>query len=228
MKKYHTPCKFLILVFFFTLFIQAYSNNYTVVNTLNSGNGSLREAITNANSHAGADTVAFNIPATDAGYNSATGTWTITLISLLPYLADMTGGLIFIDGNTQTINQGDSNIYGPEIIIHSNTSLYFCFALASPNSTIRSLIINGFANAVVFSNSTCINSTLRDMFIGIDNILKNKIDPWLKPLVSDEKGYAEVRPIHIMDMGNLIGQKIGRLTILEEYQKYVMTKQFTK
>ena len=46
------------------------------------------------------------------------------------------------------------------------------------------------------------------MFEGIDRVLKNKIDPTLKPIEADEKGYGNVRPIHILDIGNLIGNNV--------------------
>lgn len=49
---------------------------------------------------------------------------------------------------------------------------------------------------------------LIEMFDGIDRILKNKIDPWLDPIVPDEKGYGKVRPIHILDMENLISSSV--------------------
>lgn len=41
---------------------------YTVTNTSNSGAGSLRQAITDANAHAGTDTIQFNIALTDANH----------------------------------------------------------------------------------------------------------------------------------------------------------------
>lgn len=49
---------------------------------------------------------------------------------------------------------------------------------------------------------------LKEMFEGIDMVLKNKIDPSLKPIVVDDKGYGSVRPIHILDIGNLIGNNV--------------------
>jgi hypothetical protein len=49
---------------------------------------------------------------------------------------------------------------------------------------------------------------LQEMFDGINKTLKNQLDPWLEPLKSDEKGYVHLRPIHIMDIGNLIGQNV--------------------
>ncbi len=49
---------------------------------------------------------------------------------------------------------------------------------------------------------------LREMFAGIDAVLKNQIDPSLAPIETDERGYGSVRPIHILDIGNLIGNNV--------------------
>lgn len=49
---------------------------------------------------------------------------------------------------------------------------------------------------------------LHEMFAGFDAALKNKIDPSLKPIETDEKGYGRVRPIHILDMCNLIASNV--------------------
>ena len=49
---------------------------------------------------------------------------------------------------------------------------------------------------------------LREMFQGIDDTLKNKIDTTLAPIKIDEKGYGYVRPIHILDMANFIGANV--------------------
>ncbi|WP_134902661.1 ribonucleoside-triphosphate reductase, adenosylcobalamin-dependent, partial [Paenibacillus polymyxa] len=66
---------------------------------------------------------------------------------------------------------------------------------------------------------------LREMFAGIDRVLKNEIDPGLAPLEdvmvpfdhkptgltlqqANPRGYQRVRPIHILDIGNLIGNNV--------------------
>lgn len=49
---------------------------------------------------------------------------------------------------------------------------------------------------------------LMEMFLGIDKVLKNQIDPTLAPIQPDEKGYGRVRPIHILDIENLIGNNV--------------------
>lgn len=45
---------------------------------------------------------------------------------------------------------------------------------------------------------------MMDLFEVVDKTLKNKIDPTLKPIEMDEKGYGRVRPIHVLDIGNMI------------------------
>jgi hypothetical protein len=54
----------------------AQAATFTVLNTNDSGAGSLRQAITSANAAAGADTIAFDIP--------GAGVHTITFASTLP------------------------------------------------------------------------------------------------------------------------------------------------
>jgi hypothetical protein len=53
----------------------------SVTNTLDSGHGSLRYEIAQAEKGNGKDMVAFNIPKSDPGYNASTGAWTIKLTS---------------------------------------------------------------------------------------------------------------------------------------------------
>lgn len=59
-----------------------------------------------------------------------------------------------------------------------------------------------------FGGTASGHESLKDMFIGIDNVFKNKIDEHLDPIEIDEKGYGNVRPIHIMDIANLIGANV--------------------
>lgn len=49
---------------------------------------------------------------------------------------------------------------------------------------------------------------LKEMFEGINKVLKNEIDPYLDPIEIDGKGYGKVRPVHILDIGNLIGANV--------------------
>ncbi|RLC52255.1 MAG: hypothetical protein DRZ79_01480 [Candidatus Cloacimonadota bacterium] len=82
---------------------------FTVTNTNDSGAGSLRQAILDANANAGKDDIDFNIPTSDAGYGNWTGTadywWKITLASDLPAITES----VNINGFSQTTNVGDTN-----------------------------------------------------------------------------------------------------------------------
>ena len=82
---------------------------YFVTTTNDSGAGSLRQAILDANGNPGLDEIEFNIPLGDPNYSNWTGTgdfwWIITLDSNLP---DITEDLT-IDGLSQSINVADSN-----------------------------------------------------------------------------------------------------------------------
>src|SRR5436190_6264800 len=69
-------------------------STFTVINTNDSGAGSLRQAILDANTNLGLDTICFNIP--------GSGVHTISLTSALPPIADP----VFIDGYTQPANGG--------------------------------------------------------------------------------------------------------------------------
>ena len=99
---------------------------------------SLREAIEAANNDAGTDTIAFNIPLTDTGYevSGITGTWTISLTSSLPTLTD---DATIISGTTQT----DLNPDGPEIEISgANLSGAHCLFIQSADNVVHGLVIN--------------------------------------------------------------------------------------
>jgi ribonucleoside-triphosphate reductase len=68
-----------------------------------------------------------------------------------------------------------------------------------------------------FGGTASGHEPLREMFEGIDRVLKNQIDPTLAPLqevynefdrVSTDGDWRRVRPIHILDIGNLIGANV--------------------
>ena len=82
---------------------------YTVINTNDSGAGSLRQAILDANTNPGLDAIDFAIPLADPNYSNWTGTgdfwWKITLASNLPDIEeDLT-----INGLSQSTNIADTN-----------------------------------------------------------------------------------------------------------------------
>jgi hypothetical protein len=122
---------------------------FTVTRTEDSGAGTLRQAILDANAHAGSDTVVFHIPIADSGLDLSTGTWNIRPRAELPELQDR--GTV-IDGETQTAFIGsDSNPKGPVIVVDGgsagNTS---GIILSGQRHTLRNIIIHRFRYRQVY------------------------------------------------------------------------------
>ncbi|PSB15514.1 DUF4347 domain-containing protein [Phormidesmis priestleyi ULC007] len=106
------------------------ANDTVVTNTSDSGEGSLRQAIINANAFAGANTISFAIP--------GTGVQTIALQSALPVISDV----VTIDGATQT---GFTNT--PLIVLDGTAAGTTASGLhlTAGGSTIKGLAIENFA-----------------------------------------------------------------------------------
>jgi hypothetical protein len=141
------------------------NTTYTVTNTNDSGIGSLRQAITDANNHPGPDIVAFNIPTSDPGY--VNNVWVIQPGSLLPSL---TGGETTIDGTTQTSNQGDTNIFGPEVQLDgvNLSSTAWLLSVESNDNAIKglSIIRGGGAGIIIIAGAS--DNTISGNYIGSD------------------------------------------------------------
>ncbi len=71
----------LVAIFLVLVSVHAPAATLTVVNTLDAGPGSLRQAIADANATQDLDTIRFHIPTSDLGYDPATGVWTISVFS---------------------------------------------------------------------------------------------------------------------------------------------------
>ncbi|MBU7579208.1 MAG: right-handed parallel beta-helix repeat-containing protein, partial [Porphyrobacter sp.] len=111
-----------------------------VTNTNDSGTGSLRAAISFANSNPGADTISFAIP--------GAGPHTITVTSALP---DLTDNGTVIDGTTQAGSVCRDLWAGGGHDLRINLTGGSSFAglrLAGANQTVRGLSLTGFDNAV--------------------------------------------------------------------------------
>lgn len=145
-----------------------FSITYTVTNTNDSGNGSLRKAISNCLVNQGAHTIEFNIPTSDPGYDATTGVWTIVFDDALPAI---TTGYITIDGTTQTQNQGNTNPDGPEICLNgAGNTVEYCFSLLNANSNvIKGLIINEFLYGIQIYGTNGKNNIIIGNYLGTNH-----------------------------------------------------------
>ncbi|APW36294.1 hypothetical protein RD110_02935 [Rhodoferax koreense] len=127
---------------------------YTVTNTNDSGAGSLRQAITNANGNAGTDTINFNI--------AGTAVHTITLSSALPTIT----GTVILDATTD--NSFAANGNRPAVILDGNNLNADGLELAtgSGGSTIRGLIIRNFQGDGIQIDAGSSGNTIAGNYIG--------------------------------------------------------------
>jgi CSLREA domain-containing protein len=122
---------------------------------------SLRAAITEANLHAGPDTILFNIP--------GSGVQTITIGSALPTITDTTGG-VTIDGYSQpgaSVNTDpliDNAVIKIQITSpNPNTDGMF---ISSANNVIRGLSMYNLHRSIVFQTVSAKNNAVTGSFIG--------------------------------------------------------------
>jgi hypothetical protein len=132
---------------------------YTVTNTDDSGAGSLRQAILDANANAGLDTIDFSIPGAVVH--------TITPASALPTITDP----VVIDGYTQpgsspnTLAVGDDAVL--EIELDGAGANFNGITVTAGGSTIQGLVVSGFsANAQAILLLTNGGNTVRGCFVG--------------------------------------------------------------
>ncbi|MBL8151113.1 MAG: hypothetical protein JNN15_14395 [Blastocatellia bacterium] len=135
---------FLILIVFsvYVSSSKAQSNMIRVTNTADSGDGSLRAALTAANQTPNS-TIVFSIPRNDPGFRETV--FVIKPLTPLPVI-DRDGTVI--DGASQTaFDPGNTNPAGPEIFIDGTMSGSGANGLvvSSNNNIIKSLVISNFA-----------------------------------------------------------------------------------
>ena len=145
----------------------ARSNTYTVTNTNDTGAGSLRQAITDANANPGADTIQFDIPGSDPNCDSG-GVCTITVSpSDLPLITDA----VTIDGYTQTGAAVNTSATGTNAVLKivlsgTNSSSGAGLSLGANSITIRGLVIGGFLDGIGGGSLNDIH--ILGCFIGVD------------------------------------------------------------
>ncbi|HEX3252036.1 MAG TPA: hypothetical protein VHS05_21545 [Pyrinomonadaceae bacterium] len=170
-EKTNASRRYLCAVLMSVVFLchSAYANTFTVTNTADSGAGSLRQAILDANTTPGSPhTIVFNIPTADSGFNGSV--FTIKPLSELPVvIRDIT-----IDGSTQSALTGDTNQFGPEIVLNGSLFSPGSGLRLDDNNVVKGLVINGFSGAgilmswVFASGLVANNNQILENYIGTD------------------------------------------------------------
>ena len=140
------------------------ADTFVVTQTGDSGPGSLRQAITDANGRAGVDTIAFSIP--------GAGVHTITPVTQLPSITDA----VVIDGYTQPSASPNTLANGDNAQIRIELSGQSAGAanglnINAPNSIVRGLSINSFTGAHPNGHALFItgnSNTIQGCFLGTD------------------------------------------------------------
>jgi len=131
---------------------------YTVTNTSDAGAGSLRQAITDANTNPGPDTIVFNIP--------GGGVHTIVLTTWLPNATDV----LTVDGytqpgsspNTLPLSQGTNAVLNVEINGAAIT-LAPCWSYQADGGHIQGVVINHCVQGAIYTIGSL---TLTGNFLG--------------------------------------------------------------
>ncbi len=135
---------------------------FTVTNTNDSGAGSLRQAILDANAAAGADTIAFDIP--------GTGVHTITPATALPFLT----GPVLIDGYTQPGSSVNTDPVGTNAVLRieldgSLVANGLGLNITGGNSTVQGLVVNRWLQGLqTFNPGAGGGNVIRGCFFGTD------------------------------------------------------------
>ena len=134
-------------------------STFTVTDTSDSASdpNSLRSAITQSNaSGPGPNTIDFNIPTSDTGYNATTGIWTIGVTSQLPEISVP----VTMDGTSQS-----GYTSAPLVDLDgTNAGADASGLVLSEFSTIKALVINNFASAGILLDSDA--NTIDGCYIG--------------------------------------------------------------
>lgn len=141
---------------------------FTVTNTNDSGPGSLRQAILDANANAGADTIVFAIPGSDPNCDT-NGVCEIRPLTDLPLITDT----VTIDGYTQSgaqVNTDPKNSNAVlKIILLGNLDSSFTHAglfITASNCIVRGLAIGLFEDAILVEGASGV--AIAGCFLGTD------------------------------------------------------------
>ncbi len=158
----------------------AHASTFTVTNTDDSGAGSLRKAIEDANNNgAGADTIKFNIPESDPNCSATTNVCTISSGSPMPQIT----GKVTIDGYSQgkgtkdtteddakpnTLAVGNDAVLKIELNGTGSAPGATGLWISAAKSTVKGLVINGWEQGIRISGSGATGNKVEGNFIGTD------------------------------------------------------------
>lgn len=158
--------KYFAALIFVTGWFTAHSNIITVTNTADSGPGSLRYALTSAILITSPDTINFNIPTSDPNYNSTLGVWLIHPLSTYEYIINSN---LIIDATTQILNHGNTNPYGPEVVIDGGGTVDYCFSVMNASRiTIKGFTISRFLYGIQMYGASSTHNLITGNYIGTD------------------------------------------------------------
>jgi CSLREA domain-containing protein len=113
------------------------------------------------------ESIAFDIPPTNPGYDPLVGAWTIRPLTTYPL-----GEGVTLDGATQTANRGDTNPLGPEIELDGSLVTGpsgWGFQLGTGDIVIRGLAMNRFREgAIRFFGEEAANIHFVGNYVGTD------------------------------------------------------------
>jgi hypothetical protein len=130
--------------------LSSFASTFTVTNTADSGAGSFRQAILNANANSGTNSIVFQI--------SGTPPFTITLASVLPAITSP----VIIDATTQPGFAGKPVIEISGAAASGNAGLRFVVG----SSTLRGVAMNHFPVQNIELDS--VSNSIQGNFIGTD------------------------------------------------------------
>lgn len=138
---------------------RAVPTGFVVSNTADSGAGSLRQAILDANAAGGLDTITFNI--------TGSGVQTIQPLTALPTVTDP----VIINGYSQTGASANTLAVGSDAVFKieldgSSSGGATGLTITAGGSTVRGLVINRFATGILLSTSG--GNTIAGNWIGTD------------------------------------------------------------
>ena len=139
---------------------------YTVTTTADSGAGSLRQAILNADAAtSGPITITFQIPTSDP--NFAGGVFVIQPAAALPAINNPNASII-IDGRTQSAFSGDTNPFGPEVVLDgTNAGSSNGLVIQSDGNEVHGLDIRKFSgDGIAISGGS--DNWIAGNFLGTD------------------------------------------------------------